>query len=306
MSSCWNSRLWCNISALINQKNAIEFLKKYSDLLNSITILALNICVLVGKMFFSSYIASASLVLMHFTGLLSLTYQFTLLKTTIKNGRFSFYMHSWNNLINISIKVMSIFGGILLTISSSVAFLLKFSHNYYVTNCIYQLMRSFGTVLQIVNMYQNVYDNFMSKRIISCAQLKNSDIQKSISYAYKPLRFKQVEISPETRTLAASIRNCMDKDTWKVFSRNLNTNNYNKLFFCTVIENIKTQYFDNQANIVLKFLGHISMFIIRIYPNPETFIHIITNIAISALYTINLCMTKFKQRCQQIETVKPL
>ena len=124
--------------------------------------------------------------------------------------------------------------------------------------------------------------------------MKNQFTEKQISEINQIFRSNIISKSKTINSLAAELREKMDKDTLKVYFKKLSSQNFEKnIFEKVVLENIKTQSIVESANIFLKILGYFAMFLCAWF--PSTAIHAAVFTVMSGLYNAQLIYQKYNQ-----------
>ncbi|MFT4552941.1 MAG: hypothetical protein ACI9S8_001573 [Chlamydiales bacterium] len=285
-----------------------DLLEKYTDLISSVTILAVDIIFLIGETVpgFPPKITNVSFFTLNFIGLVSLNFQASLLHKTIGDFALAKKTRNQTILISSAAKVVYIASGIILTVSGCVASITRMTHHNDITDELYSISRPWGVSSIVLGIGIDFFEYFTNKSIIG--QLKNglSDVEL---HTIKHL-FTSPSIALPENTFgsqeAAYIRGRMDKDTWRKFSQDIQLiedNNIHKikgLISHVALKNIETQQFVAKANIVLHFAGDVGMAVADLYPGTAIQAGIITTF--SSLYTTKLIIQKVQQAKQRNES----
>ena len=283
--------------------NIHHFLKKYSDLFSSITILVNDVLFLLGETLssFHKIVGNSSFVILNICGLLSLSFQFDLLKKTINDLKFSKKMQNHRIFLIAVLKTFFLFSTIILLNLSFVASVFKFYGKLEQMTNIYQITKPYASFCIFTSITLDCFHYYTNKKIIN-QKIAEKDI-KLLTNIYQnenPSSNKKINL------LSAEIRERMDKDTWNSFIINLKKSStkltQKKILENVAIKNIKTQSTVNFSNLALKSMGYVAMLLCAWF--PATVIQASVFTIMSFLYTIQLSYQKYMQRKQQITAME--
>lgn len=303
----WWQRSWTNFSSRCSA-GVGDFLEKYTDLVSSITILAIDIIFLLGETVpgFPPSITNASFFTLNFVGLLSLNFQASLLRKTIGDCALAKRVLNPTILCSSAAKITYIASGIILTVGGCIASVTRMTHHNDITHDIYSISRPWGVGSVVVGIGIDFFEYFTNKGIIQ--QLKNglSDVElQTIKKLFTTLAPGLPDNAFGSKE-AASIRGRMDKDTWRKFSHDIQlieegeVYKIRELVSHVALKNIETQQFVAKANIFLHFAGDAGMAVADLYPGTAIQAGIITGF--SSLYTTKLVIQKVQQARQRNES----
>ena len=275
------------------------FFKKYSDLFSSVTILVNDTLFLLGETLssFPKIVGNSSFVILNIAGLLSLSFQFDLLKKTINDLKFSKKMHNHRIFFITIVKTFFLLSTIILLNLSFLASVFKFYGKLQQMTNIYQITKPYASFCIFTSIILDCFHYYTNKKIIN-----QNILEKDIKLLTNIYKNEKPDFNKKINLLSAEIRERMDKDTWKSFINNLkkSSNNLNqkKIFENVAIKNIKTQSTINFSSLALKSMGYFAMLLCAWY--PATLIQASVFTLMSSLYTIQLSYQKYMQRKQQI------
>ena len=277
--------------------NLHNFLKKYSDLFSSLTILVNDVLFLLGEALsrFPKIIGNSSFVILNFAGLLSLSFQFDLLKKTINDLKFSRKMHNHRIFLITAVKTFFLFSTIILLNLSFLASIFKFYGKLQQMTNLYQITKPYASFCILTSIILDCFHYYTNKKITN-----QKILEKDIKLLTNIYQYEKPDSNKKINLLSAEIRERMD--TWKSFILNLkkSSNNLNqkRIFENVAIKNIKTQSTINFSSLALKSMGYFAMLLCAWY--PATIIQASVFTIMSSLYTIQLFYQKYMQRKQQI------
>jgi hypothetical protein len=270
---------------------------KYSDLIQSIVILFLDILFLVGSVFssFPQIVTNIAFGSLNFVGFISFPFFYDLIKKLISDCIYSYFQKNiYVSLVTILKIILTITSFMLILLNSSAAIFRLINHLEFV-NAIYSFTSFFAYPMLIGAVVLDLVFFALGKYILSIG----FDEEKILGISEKFLDPNQ---NSSWGYLAAFVRAIIDKDTWKYYLTQLNQvfvhKTAQKKLFCDVLlSNIQTQQKIAISDVVLKMIGQCSMFVIILYPGGLLQASICTLLCL--FYTIQLIYQKYHQYHQQ-------
>ncbi|HRW58514.1 MAG TPA: hypothetical protein P5048_02710 [Chlamydiales bacterium] len=298
-------KLWVN--------NLFHGISIHTDLISSVSILALDVIFLLGKIFpaFPQKLSQFSFVALNFSGLICLNFMVSFIRKTRKDCLIAQKAQSRLIFFETMVKVFYIGSGILLTVGMFLASVFIYFEKHQLVSIFYKVMRPWGALSIMIAIGLDVYYYMNNKRFIAKFDKVFSNQKKDrFSQLIHQLFHKQTACSidkNEQKVLiwAATLRARTDKDTWKTFQNKLSCMEVDDLQFsrekqdslCQMIECLKDNIIVQQqiasADLGVRGFGYVSMGINKIFPN--TLIQGVVLLANASLYTSMLCYQKIKQ-----------
>jgi hypothetical protein len=267
----------------------------YGNLIQSITITALDIIFLAGSIFSSipAMMTYAAFTALNFAGILS--WSFYTDQTQKYAGDLYFSLKNKNHLVTFSsfLKIVFIVTSIALLALNTFAATFQLLSFFSVTQQIYAFMRPFGIPSLALSLFLDFLNYYLAKRALS---IKTD--QETIPQVFQ--NFQNEGLGNKESINASYIRGCIDKDTWKHFIKCLpfsSPSQQEDLYNKVLIPNIITQRTAIVSNLFLRGLGEIGMFVSIVYPG--TTIQAACWTILSSLYTGQLAYQHYHQYHQR-------
>ena len=285
---------------IVIRKYAKVLFKKYSDLLSSCTITLLDLFFLFGEISksFPAKISNISFLMLNFSGFLPFYFYLDQTRKYVNDFTFS-HINKNNNvkfgsvlrIFVISLTMIIILFGCIASIFKSIGY-----KNLMIKT--FLVLKPFGIVCVILSIFLDIYYYYLNKKIISTKKISDNDI----NLMFSSYNNKKTLVDKDLAYKTSLIKNCMDKDTWHVFMKNIKPLKPNDVcnkrkLYDVCIQNIETQNFVAKSDIFLRIIGYIGMFIAHCYPGGIIQASIWT--AMSSFYTIQIAIQKYRQALQQ-------
>lgn len=281
-------------------------MEKYSDLMNSVTILALDIIFLAGKVlpFIPSNASKSSFVALNFIGLISINFSASFMIKAIGDAKLSLRLRNIKMLADASVNTTRFGSSIVLVTVDTIAAIASLTHHNNLTRNIYNVTRPVGVAAVIIGLSLETFRYITNKPILRYLNegLSHNEMTQIVTL------YKTPRTARQKNSKAADIRTRMDKDTWRCFKREIKQlpcEDYEALTnaFHAAHKNIETQQFVAKAYIGLRIVGDTVMTLSDLFPG--TVIQAGADTSISALYTTILVIRKIRQARERDEIKEP-
>lgn len=279
-----------------------DICSKYSDVVGSVATLAADVFYLLGEAWskFPRVISNMAFMSLNFTGLLYFPMSVRMLQKSKEDLVFAWRVANKLIFVSTLLKVLTTSTGIILTTTYSVAAIAKMLNYVSLMRSLFTIIRPCGTSIAVCNIVLDGLEYLNNRTAVNLFKEKMSD--RKIMLLSNSLLDKEPLGEKAVYRQAAIIRQCMDKDTWKVFRDNLdradgNISEQRRLFEKISLENLKTQKIFSTWTIALRVIGYVGMVVACWYPGTVIQASIWTGMAF--LHTVTLLSKKFQEAHQR-------
>lgn len=279
-----------------------------SDLLMSLTVTALDTCVLAAKLFSAvpQTVGYGAKVLLSYIGEISFTAQIRLLLKTVSDLKDVIVERRGVGVVVVAFKVAEVASTLLLSAGTTLASMAAFMGRMELVGVLYSVLRPWGVALTLVSVALEGYQYYANRHLLrelSDLSVKPMSDERSL-FLLKSLREPQRACTdPRYHPLRSKIVQQLDREAWRVLQEALQKglgtweaplNEEQRLkvreLVAVLKENSRKKTTLAESSVALTALGYLSMGLCRAY--PDTLLQASLLWSLSVLFTSKLLYRK--------------
>lgn len=270
----------------------------HSDLVSSLGILSITSCLFAAKIFpqIPPLIPRFSLVVLNFTGIISLNMQARDVVKSAQDFCFSLKINDLKGMALTAVKVAVKGINTLLTVGMFGAAIIAFCGFPQVTTMMYLAMRPFAVIALTVGIASDVADYFLNEELLKKFETVSNPTQLAEE-------FTELVVSKKSSLQVVEIHRQLDMQVIETFQDNLKSYHENEKIFPLIQESLQSKQMGTETNLSLIVMGYIAMGICRMF--PDSIAEMATRWSISMYYTGELIRQKIFRKNLESQLIHP-